>query len=73
MRTSKILSVAGFFAWLAAIPVPAHAYLDAATGSIMVQALLGAIGGAAFYARTITAKIKSLFRRNEGSTEAETK
>ena len=70
MRRQNFLPIAGLFAWLVATPMPAQAYLDGATGSIMLQTLIGAIGGAAFYARTIMAKIRSFLDRGDESTEA---
>jgi|GEM_PF-5198067 len=74
MRPFKLFPAAGVFLWFVAVPGPAYAYLDAATGSIMLQALLGVIGGAAFYARAITTKVKSFFLRDSDSAgEAETK
>lgn len=43
----------------------AHAYLDPATGSILLQGLLAAVAGVAVTARLYWQKIKSLFSRGE--------
>lgn len=42
---------------------PAHAYLDAGTGSIMLQALVGAVATALMFGRLYLARIKALFVR----------
>jgi hypothetical protein len=42
---------------------PAYAYLDAGTGSIMFQAIVGAAATGMLFGRTYLAKLKSLFRR----------
>lgn len=45
------------------------AYLDAGTGSLIVQAIIGVFAGIAVFARryifTIPAKISSIFKRGE--------
>lgn len=55
------LSVAGM---LIATASPAHAYLDAGTGSMMLQAIVGAVASALMFGRIYFARIKSLFVRN---------
>ena len=47
---------------------PAYAYLDPGTGSIILQALLGGIAGAAIAAKLYWSRIKSFFG---GKTQAE--
>ena len=44
-------------------------YLDPGSGSLLVQLLLAAILGLGVILRTQWAKIKSLFKRNNGSEE----
>ncbi|MFA6954568.1 MAG: hypothetical protein WC538_01700 [Thermoanaerobaculia bacterium] len=44
-------------------PVPAHAYLDAGTGSVILQALVAVIAGAALGIRVYWGKLKSLISR----------
>lgn len=61
MRTSKTsISVVAFAAMLG-LSSPAYAYLDPATGSIILQALFGAIAGAAVFFRTSLYRVKALF------------
>ena len=42
---------------------PAHAYLDAGTGSIMLQAIVGAVATGLMFGRLYLARIKALFAR----------
>lgn len=42
---------------------PAHAYLDAGTGSIMFQAIVGAAATGMLFGRAYLARLKSMFRR----------
>ena len=52
----------------------AFAYLDPATGSILLQGLLAAIAGIAVTSRLYWGKIKSFFSRgNTGNTPSESK
>ena len=44
-------------------PTPAHAYLDPGTGSMMLQALLGAIAASSVIGGLYWQKIKSFFSR----------
>ena len=51
-------------------PTPANAYLDPGTGSMMLQILLGAIGGGLVMGRLYWNKIKSFFSgTKEGSDD----
>ena len=47
-----------------AMPRLAHAYLDPGTGSIILQALIGGLIGAAALARIYWHRLKSFFRRD---------
>ena len=51
-------------------PKPAHAYIDPAVGSMILQAVLATIIGVGVYFRDLRLKITSLFRRQR-SDEAE--
>jgi uncharacterized YccA/Bax inhibitor family protein len=42
---------------------PAFAYLDAATGSIIIQAVIGAVGTWLVYSRLLMAKTKGFMKR----------
>ncbi len=63
-RRSDILFVLPFLLFLA---TPAHAYLDPASGSMILQVLLGGIAGAAVLIRLYWHKLKDLFgmKKNE--------
>jgi len=47
-------------------PSSAHAYLDPATGSILLQGLLAGIAGLTVVLRLYWARIKAFFRRLSG-------
>lgn len=49
------------------VSAPAYAYLDPATGSIILQALLGAIAGATLFFRTSLYRVKAIFSRRKPS------
>ena len=57
------LGALGAFALMAAIATPAHAYLDGATASIALQAVIGAFAAWGLYSRRALAKVKGLFSR----------
>lgn len=48
----------------ASLSTPAYAYLDAATGSIILQAVIGAVATSLLFARLYIAKIKAFFSRS---------
>lgn len=71
MHSKTLISLAGFIAMLS-VSAPAHAYLDPATGSIILQAVIGAIAGATLFLRTSLYKVKSFFvRGNKAGTDQE--
>lgn len=43
--------------------VPAHAYLDPGTGSMIIQALIAILASAALFLTNLKIKIKLLFRK----------
>lgn len=69
MQFKTLVTLAGFLAMLS-LSAPAHAYLDPATGSIILQATIGAIAGATLFFRTSVYKVKSFFTRS-GSAKAD--
>lgn len=66
MNSKSLTSIVGLLTMLS-LSAPAHAYLDPATGSIIVQALLGAVAGATVFFRTSLYRVKTLFSRNKPS------
>ncbi|MFN3517360.1 MAG: hypothetical protein ACK4YM_09400 [Novosphingobium sp.] len=68
MNAKTAISVAGTLAMLSAA-APAHAYLDPATGSIILQATIGAIAGATLFLRTSLYRIKRFFWRGKAGSD----
>jgi hypothetical protein len=68
MQSKTLISLAGF-ATIASLSAPAHAYIDPATGSIILQAMIGAVAGATLFFRTSLYRVKSLFSRNKPGGE----
>jgi hypothetical protein len=68
MQSKTMISLAGFVAMLS-LSAPAHAYIDPATGSIILQAAIGAVAGATLFFRTSLYRVKALFSRNKPSGE----
>ena len=61
-RATRVL-LAGLIVHALISPPAAHAYLDAGTGSLIVQALLAGAVGAATVAKLYWGRIKSLWSR----------
>lgn len=59
-------SAAALLLALLAMPGPALAYIDPGSGSFLLQMLLAALAGTAFYGRQIVARIRRFFRRIAG-------
>lgn len=49
---------------------PAHAYLDAGTGSMILQLLLGGLAGVAVVGRLYWARVKEFFQGKKARSEA---
>ena len=49
--------------------MPAYAYLDPATGSVLLQGLLAGIAGLMVVLRLYWSQVKAFFRRLRGQTE----
>jgi len=60
IQTAMFLAV--LLAWIA----PAHAYLDPATGSILLQGLIAGVAGLVVVLRLYWQRLKALFRRMLG-------
>ena len=54
------LIAAAMLLWTA----PAHAYLDPATGSILLQGLIAGVAGAVVVLRLYWARVKAFFRKD---------
>jgi hypothetical protein len=68
MNGKTVVSLIGTLAMLA-VAAPAHAYLDPSTGSIILQATIGAIAGATLFARTFLYRIKSAIFGSKSSND----
>jgi hypothetical protein len=64
MSHKTAVSMLGF-ATMLSLSAPAHAYLDPATGSIVLQALLGAVAGATVFFRTSLLRVRTMFSRRK--------
>ena len=71
--SSKNWRLFSLFILYASLSTPAYAYLDPATGSIVLQALIGAVGTALVYYRLGMAKIRAgvsrVFGRKSGAQD----
>jgi len=63
-RSIRVL-LAGMIVYSLLSPRPAHAYLDAATGSLIVQMLLAGAVGTATVAKLYWGRITSLWTRDK--------
>jgi hypothetical protein len=68
MQSKTMISIAGFVTMLG-LSGPAYAYIDPATGSIILQAAIGAVASATLFFRTSLFRVKSLFVRHKESEE----
>ena len=68
MNGKIVISLIGGLAMLS-VAAPAHAYLDPSTGSIILQATIGAIAGATLFARTFLYRIKSAIFGSKSSSD----
>lgn len=64
MNYKTSVSLIGF-ACMVSLSAPAYAYLDPATGSIVLQAAIGAVAGATLFFRTSLYKVRSIFSRRK--------
>lgn len=60
---SRVTRMFSLFLLYASLSSPAYAYLDPATGSIILQALIGAVGTAMIYYRLGLEKARNLCAR----------
>lgn len=71
---ADVLRSFALFALLVSIGSPAHAYLDPATGSIIVQSIIAAVAGWMVYSRALASRAREFFgrlfrRRDESGPE----
>ena len=60
---ANILRPLALLGLLLSISSPAYAYLDPATGSIIVQSLIAAVAGWAAYSRSFASRAREFFGR----------
>lgn len=67
-RKLRIAALTGLYGSLAS---PAYAYLDAATGSIIIQAIIGAVGTWIVYSKLLVQRVRGFFgAKPAGNPEA---
>jgi hypothetical protein len=66
-ETAMLKISAAVAAFLALWTVPAYAYLDPTTGSILLQGLLAGIAGVMMVGRLFWTRLKAFFRKLMGS------
>jgi len=67
----KFLLLAAVAGWVSA-PRPAHAYLDPATGSAVLQVLVGSVMGGLFVAKRYWGQLKARFTKRSTDPEPTT-
>ena len=70
MSPKTAISLAGALV-MASLSAPAYAYLDPATGSIILQAVIGGVAGATLLFRTQLYRLKMLFSRARKESDGE--
>lgn len=70
MTYKTLISAVGALAILS-VSAPAYAYLDPATGSIILQATIGAIAGGVLFFRTQIYRVKTFFSRDRKASDGE--
>ena len=68
---TRSVRLAVLFAVYASLRAPAYAYLDGATGSIILQGIIGAVTTWFVYYRMFTARAKALLARITGKASDE--
>lgn len=71
MFTKTLFTSLAVLILLLAYAPAAYAYLDPSTSSMIVSALVGIFASIALAVKTYWYKLKSLFRRSEGSSSSE--
>ena len=60
---ANVLRTLALFGLLVSINSPAYAYLDPATGSIIVQSIIAAVAGWMVYSRALASRAREFFGR----------
>jgi hypothetical protein len=68
--TDRLARMAALFALYTSLSTPAYAYLDPATGSIILQAIVGVVGTWMVYSRLFVAKSRNFLSRVFGKSSA---
>lgn len=63
MKKSRGFTVLVVLCIMASIPHPAHAYIDPGTGSMIVQAIIGAVVAISVSLGLFRSRVKKFFRR----------
>ena len=66
----RIIRPAVLFAIYASLTSPAYAYLDPATGSIAIQALIGLVATWIMYSKIFAQKVRSFFARSSSKEDS---
>ncbi|MBK22833.1 MAG: hypothetical protein CME70_02415 [Halobacteriovorax sp.] len=66
----NILNLILFSFFVSLIPASAFAYIDPGTGGIIVQVILGGIGGLILFFKLYWKKVKSFFSKEEKPEES---
>ncbi len=66
--TNRLSRMGALFALYTTLSSPAFAYLDPATGSIILQAVVGVVGTWLVYSRMFLAKSKTFIARMTGKS-----
>jgi hypothetical protein len=71
----RIFRATVLFAVYASLSSPAYAYLDPATGSMIIQAAIGLVATWVMYSKMFAAKVRSFFvragRKESGAAQSE--
>ncbi len=70
-RMKKTVTPSVIFLCAFSLSTPAHAYLDAGTGSMILQLLIGGFAGALVVGKLYWQKIKSFFGRGSAPAHGE--
>lgn len=65
------LTLVGLVVMYAAVAAPAYAYLDGATGSMILQAVVAGAATILMFGRTQIARVKAFFSRTRKTQDAE--
>ena len=71
MRYERHIKDLALFAAIAAVVIPAdaHAYIDPGTGSVIIQAVIGAVVAVGFFLKTNWIRVKTFFKKLFGKNK----